>query len=214
MYWQDQECRFNLSKTSLACISGERIVSQIHDFQSKTQLGSNSGSLTLTNLRLIWQSTSDITVNISIGLNTIQNIHSVTANNKFQNYILLINCITKSKYFDFTFEIANKLVNQTTTNKFIESLLNIQQSYDSTRSYREIKIRGEIFSNLSVCYLTNEEKYELIPNIKFKDGGNMTFGSFIITNVRIIWYSQSSYQHNMSIPFYSIVSYIFMLVFL
>ncbi|KAG9508818.1 Bardet-Biedl syndrome 5 protein-like protein, partial [Fragariocoptes setiger] len=71
--WQERSLRFDLSQKDLALIRGEKAIGSLYPIEDiKGNLG-QPGVLTVTNLRIIWQSVRQRKVSISVGLGTIVN---------------------------------------------------------------------------------------------------------------------------------------------
>lgn len=78
------------------------------------------------------------------------------------------------------------------------------KAYESTKLYRDLKLRGAIIQNKELCLLPLEEIYERINGIwnLSSDQGNL--GVFLITNVRIVWFASLAENFNVSIPYMQI----------
>jgi Bardet-Biedl syndrome 5 protein len=80
----------------------------------------------------------------------------------------------------------------------------ICRSYEQTRMYRDIKLRGAIVADKKLSILPEEKffnRYNGIWNLS-KDTGNV--GQLYITNVRVVWFANSSENFNISIPYIQI----------
>ena len=74
------------------------------------------------------------------------------------------------------------------------------RSYETTKLYRDLKLRCAIIQDKQLIMLPNEQifsKYNGVWNLSAEQGN---LGTFIITNVRIVWYAQLSENFNVSLP--------------
>lgn len=74
------------------------------------------------------------------------------------------------------------------------------RSYQSTFLYRELKLRSAILSSGHLKLLPKEQLYSTLGGIwnLSSDQGNL--GTFIVTNVRLIWYADINESFNISLP--------------
>lgn len=88
----------------------------------------------------------------------------------------------------------------------IAVFLILSRAYETSKLYRDLKLRGSIIRDNELILLPNEQVYTKISGVwnLSSDQGNL--GSFLITNVRIVWHAQLATNFNVSIPFMQIVS--------
>merc|ERR1719499_2729312 len=72
------------------------------------------------------------------------------------------------------------------------------KSYETTKLYRDLKLRGAIIRDKELVMLPHEQVYEKIGGIwnLSSDQGNL-----IITNVRTVWFAVLAENFNVSIPY-------------
>lgn len=89
---------------------------------------------------------------------------------------------------------------------FIDCIFIFCSSYQSTLLYRELKLRSAILSSGHLKLLLKEQVYSTFGGIwnLSSDQGNL--GTFIVTNVRLIWYADVNETFNISLPFMQIAS--------
>ena len=82
----------------------------------------------------------------------------------------------------------------------------IIRAYETSKLYRDLKLRGSIVRDNELILLPQEQVYTKLNGVwnLSSDQGNL--GSFLMTNVRIVWYAQLATNFNVSIPFMQIVS--------
>ena len=77
----------------------------------------------------------------------------------------------------------------------------VYKSYDNTKLYRDLKLRGAIIKDKTLILLPHENVYSKIEGVwnLSSDQGNL--GSFFITNVRLVWHANLAENFNVSIPY-------------
>lgn len=82
----------------------------------------------------------------------------------------------------------------------------LNRSYQSTMLYRELKLRSAILSSGHLKLLPKEQVYNTFNGVwnLSSDQGNL--GTFIVTNVRLIWYADINETFNISLPHMQISS--------
>lgn len=80
----------------------------------------------------------------------------------------------------------------------------IFRSYQSTSMYRELKLRSAILASGQLKLLPKEQLYNNFGGIwnLSSDQGNL--GTFLVTNVRLIWYADINDTFNISLPYIQI----------
>lgn len=74
-------------------------------------------------------------------------------------------------------------------------------SYETTKMYRDLKLRGALINNRQLRLLPQEQvsnKVQGVWNLS-SDQGNL--GTFFITNVRLVWHANMNESFNVSIPY-------------
>ena len=75
------------------------------------------------------------------------------------------------------------------------------RAYETTRLYRDLKLRGALLQNKNLVLLPLEKIYEKVNGVwnLSNDQGNL--GTFYITNVRLVWHANLAENFNVSIPY-------------
>ena len=74
------------------------------------------------------------------------------------------------------------------------------RSYETTKLYRDLKLRCAIIQDKSLIMLPSEQiftKYNGVWNLSAEQGN---LGTFFITNIRLVWYANLSENFNVSLP--------------
>lgn len=88
------------------------------------------------------------------------------------------------------------------------------RAYQSTRMYREVRLRGQfIVDNTKLELLPNETLDEVIHAVWHLGGEQGSLGVFHITNYRIVWCLEADTSSNMSIPYVQMASVTIRIIF-
>uniref|UniRef100_A0A914S3D9 Bardet-Biedl syndrome 5 protein n=1 Tax=Parascaris equorum TaxID=6256 RepID=A0A914S3D9_PAREQ len=148
----------------LRLIAGEHLIERIDGVEDTKGNNGDKGVLRVTNIRLIWHATSTPRINLSIGttgttddcqLATYNSINGVTtrlANSKIRGqaeslYLIARNSSTR---FEFIFTCVNP-----TQTKLFTTVIAIHRAYETSKLYRELKMRGAV--------INEEEKLRVLP---------------------------------------------------
>ena len=84
--------------------------------------------------------------------------------------------------------------------RLFSSLQAVIRSFETTKLYRDLKLRGAIVSDGEIILLPKEKifnKYTGVWNLS-QEQGNL--GSFYISNIRIVWFANLAEGFNVSLP--------------
>ena len=196
--WQDREIRFDTKLDQLEMRSGELGIDSINSVEDTKGNNGEKGSLSITNLRLIWICHRNSRINLSIGYNAVVSINIRTANSRLRGNTQALYVMTKFNNSRFEFVFTN-LVRQSP--RLFTTVQAVYRAYDTSRLYRDLKLRGAIIRNKSLILLPNEQMYNKVPGVwnLSSDQGNL--GTFFITNVRLVWHANMAENFNVSIPY-------------
>ena len=76
----------------------------------------------------------------------------------------------------------------------------------STKMYREIKLRGGFVHEKRLALLPLENVHTMTPGVWNLSVEQGNVGTFIITNIRLVWYAEMNNQFNVSLPYLTIAS--------
>ena len=82
--WQDRDIRFDTQLSQLEMHSGELQIDSINSVEDTKGNNGDKGSLSITNLRLIWICHRNSRINLSIGYNAVVSINIRTANSRLR----------------------------------------------------------------------------------------------------------------------------------
>ncbi|XP_073984686.1 Bardet-Biedl syndrome 5 protein isoform X2 [Rhodnius prolixus] len=183
--------------------AGEKVIDKL-DFVEDTK-GNNGdkGRLIVTNLRIIWHSLSVLRISLSIGLNCIIAASTKVVNSKLRGTTEALHLLTKSNNSRFEFIFTNLVSGNT---RHFTSVMGVHKAYLSSKAYRELKLRGAMVRNKQLQILPLEQVFSVIDGVwnLSSDQGNL--GSFIITNIRLVWFAEMNENFNISLPYLQIAS--------
>lgn len=203
--WEDKEIKFDVPHLQKRLRNGENILFTVHHVEDTKGNPGDIGKLLTTNLRIIWFSTNHKKYNLSVGFSKIITMTTKTVISKIRGscpalYILAAGATTR---FEFVFSDVSL---DPKTRSAFTGLFDIYRLYQQTYLYREMKLRGAILQNSQLIILPDEQVYTQMHGVwnLSSDQGNL--GSFIITNVRLVWFADLNETFNISLPFIQIGS--------
>nr|CAB3225175.1 COS41.4 [Phallusia mammillata] len=182
---------------------GEELIEVFHPVEDTKGNKGKPGKLMITNLRLIWHSLKFPRVNLSIGYTCVLTITTKTTSSKLrgntESLCLATKCNTNRFEFVFTSDSSCN------TQMFV-TVLAIFKAYDSSKLYRDLKLRGALIQNKQLKLLPQEELYDKVNGVwnLSSDQGNL--GTFFVTNIRVVWHANMNESFNVSIPYLQIQS--------
>lgn len=201
MVWQDREIRFDVSNKEMATRKGEVVIESIKNIEDTKGNPDETGTLKITNLRLLWYSDTNSHINLSIGYDCIANIEVKisVSNNSGSVQSLYLRCKYKQSKFEFIFSSALD-----ESQKLYATFQAVCRSYETTKLYRDLRLRSAIIQDKNLILLPQEKiinRYTNVWNLS-ADQGNV--GVFFVTNVRLVWFANLSENFNVSVPYIQI----------
>ncbi|ESO82176.1 hypothetical protein LOTGIDRAFT_207456 [Lottia gigantea] len=196
--WEDRDVRFDINPNQLRMRSGERCIDRLDAIEDTKGNNGDRGRLVVTNLRLIWHSLALPRVNLSIGFNCVINISTKTANSKLRGTSEALYVLTKCNSTRFEFIFTNLIAGSP---RLFTSVIAVHRAYETSKLYRDLKLRGALIQNKQLRLLPQEEIYDQVNGVwnLSSDQGNL--GTFYITNVRLVWHANINESFNVSIPY-------------
>jgi Bardet-Biedl syndrome 5 protein len=201
--WEDREVRFDSKTERLNLRPGEKLIDQLENVEDTKGNNGERGRLIITNLRLIWHAHTTPRINLSVGFNCILGITSKTAQSKLRGTTEALFILCKFNDMRFEFIFTNLVPG---SQRLFTSCMAVYRAYDSSLLYRELRLRHAILDNKQLILLPLEQKYSEIHGVYNLSSDQGLLGSFIITNVRVVWYSSSNEFFNVSIPYLQLKS--------
>ncbi|KAF4730946.1 Bardet-Biedl syndrome 5 protein, variant 2, partial [Perkinsus olseni] len=200
--WQDAEIRFDLSSSDLKLRRGEHEIDTINSVEDTKGNNGDRGVMIVTNLRVIWiTAKKKARANLSIGWGCVQNINIKMVSSKLRGDTQAVFMMTKYNGQRFEF-IFTSLVRYSP--RIFTTIQSVYKAYDTSRFYRELKLRAAIVRDQELVLLPGEKMYDKISGVwnLATDQGNL--GTMVVTNVRVVWYAALAESFNVSIPYIQI----------
>ncbi len=196
--WQDRQLRFDAPVSSLKPRKGEFEIDSINSVEDSKGNNGERGFLVITNLRIIWASHNAPRTNLSIGLDSIIKLSIKQAKSRLRGSIQALFVLAKWQKQKYEF-IFTSLVRKSP--RLFTTAQAVFRSYETTRLYRDLKLRGALLQNKQLSLLPLEQVYQKVQGVwnLSSDQGNL--GTFYITNVRVVWHANLAENFNVSIPY-------------
>lgn len=201
--WQDREIKFDQQPSVLRLRKGEFQIDSINSVEDTKGNNGERGIMIVTNLRLMWTSAKSARTNLSIGFNCISSVNIRLVNSKLRGNSQAMFVMTRFNQTRFEFIFTSLVKNSP---RLFTTVQAVFKSYETTKLYRDLKLRGAIIKEKELIMLPNEQVYDKIGGIwnLSSDQGNL--GTFFITNVRVVWFAVLAENFNVSIPYLQIKS--------
>lgn len=217
---------------SLVLVPGEYAIVRFEDVEDvradPTTLDSlKFGTVTLTNLRLAWNSRGDPNGHsLSIGLSTITKISVGNLYGGKKNGVssqeggalldkglfitgdrsVVLHASFNQIGYKFELKPGTKEFVQQKSN-FFNILQTIYRAHDTTRAYRRVRVRSSVVRDGQPILLSREIVLDSIRNVGLMSaiGVSNVLGTLVRTSHRIIWFSPSNESYNVGIPYLDVL---------
>ncbi|XP_070566025.1 BBSome complex member BBS5 isoform X2 [Ptychodera flava] len=196
--WEDRDVRFDISPQQMRTRPGETLIDRLDSVEDTKGNNGDRGRLLVTNLRLIWHSQTLPRVNLSVGYNCIVNVTTRTAHSKLRGQTEALYILTRCNNTRFEFIFTNLVPGSP---RLFTSVIAVHRAYETTKMYRDLKLRGALINNKQLRLLPQEQVYDKVNGVwnLSSDQGNL--GTFFITNVRLVWHANMNDTFNVSVPY-------------
>uniref|UniRef100_A0A1I8JF34 Bardet-Biedl syndrome 5 protein homolog n=1 Tax=Macrostomum lignano TaxID=282301 RepID=A0A1I8JF34_9PLAT len=176
LLWQDREIRFDLELRLLNLRPGEKVVDRL-DLVEDTK-GNNGDK--------------------AIGYNCVLCITIKPTHSKQRGNVEALFVLTKFGQTRFEFIFTSL---ETGSPRLFSSVMAVHRSYESSRAYRDLKLRTAIIADKRLKLLPQEELLSEVTGVwnLSSDQGNL--GTFCVTNVRLVWFATMNEAFNISVPY-------------
>lgn len=201
--WQHREIRFDCPAAQLKLRKGENVIDTMPNVEDTKGNPDEGGTFKFTNIRAIWYSDINSYINLSIGYDTVTNCEIKTnySANTGNTQSIVLRCKFNNSKFEFIFTSKAK-----ESSKMGTVFQGIREAYESTKLYRDIRMRGAIVQDKDLVLLPHETIVNKYNNVWNLASEATNIGTFVVTNVRIVWYHTASDNFNASIPYIQIKS--------
>ena len=212
--WQDRELRFNLPAKDMALRRAETLIDSINSVEDTKGNNGERGTFEVTNLRLMWTSHKRGRVNLSIGYGNITNISIKSAHSRLRGQTQALHLLckhsaharagaagarAKPQRFEFVF---TSLVRASP--RLFTTVQAVYRAYDTTKLYRELKLRGAIVRERQLNLLPGERVFSKVDGVWNLSSEQGNLGTLFVTNVRVVWHANLAENFNVSVPYMQI----------
>ncbi|KAJ8911097.1 hypothetical protein NQ315_003359, partial [Exocentrus adspersus] len=75
------------------------------------------------------------------------------------------------------------------------------RAYNSSKLYRELRLRGAVVHNKQLKMLSLEQVFSTVLGVWNLSSDQGSLGTFIVTNVRFVWFADMNETFNVSLPY-------------
>lgn len=197
--WQDQEVRFDASPADLDLRPGEQLLEFLDAVEDVKGNSDDPGTLQVTNLRVVWMSSRSRRVNISIGHNCITSIGAQDSASRLRGSSQSVSLLTKHNGQRFEFVFCH--LAEGGNSRLASTLHAVHHSYESTRLYRDLRLRGAIIQDKELRLLPQEQVYSKVNGVHNLSSEQGSLGMLFISNLRVVWFAMAAENFNVSIPY-------------
>ncbi|CEM36165.1 unnamed protein product [Vitrella brassicaformis CCMP3155] len=196
--WQDREIKFDQPPQLLRLRAGETQIDSMNAIEDTKGNNGERGMMLVTNLRVIWTAAKNLRTNLSIGLNCITSVNIRQVVSKLKGPTQALFLMTKHSGTRFEFIFTSLVRNSP---RLFTTILAVHRAYETSRLYRDLKLRGAIIQDRELVMLPLEHLYDKVTGIwnLSSDQGNL--GTFCISNVRVVWFANLAENFNVSVPY-------------
>ncbi|CAH1118970.1 unnamed protein product, partial [Phaedon cochleariae] len=161
------------------------------------------GRLIITNIRILWHSSTSPRINLSIGHNCILSTSTKVVNSKLKGTTQALQLLTISNGTRYEFIFTNLIPGNT---RHFTSVMEVHKAYNSSRLYRELKLRCAIIHNKQLKILPQEQVVSTLMGVWNLSSDQGSLGTFHVSNVRFVWFADVNEGFNISLPYLQIES--------
>lgn len=198
--WQDRELRFDSHPKLLECRRSEQIIDSINSVEDTKGNNGERGSLIVTNLRIMWVCHANNKVNLSVGFNNVISLNIKKAKSKLRGttQALVVLCKQISRFeFIFTSLVKN-------SPRLFTTVQAVMRAYETSKMYRDVRLRGSIIRDGQLLLLPGEQIFTKVEGVWNLSSDQGSLGTYLMTNVRVVWFANLAPNFNVSLPYLSI----------
>lgn len=196
--WEDRAIRFDAPVSELEARPGERVADSVNSVEDSKGGNGERGALIVSTLRLSWVSHKNSRKNLSIGWATVAHLQIKKTKSKLRGNTKALHVATRFEGSRFEF-VFTSLVQHAP--KLFATALQVHKAYESTKLYRDLKLRGSVVREGKLNLLPHEEVFSQRKGVWNLSAEQGNLGSFFVTNVRLVWHAQNAENFNVSIPY-------------
>lgn len=199
----DRDLKFDIVQKLVNLQPGEEDIDFIPNIEdTKGKIG-EKGDIRITNLRFLWISKDKPNTNLSLGLNCIKDLFIRNANSviKGTTQSLYVVCKHEGSKYEFVFTNLGD-----DTPRLFSTTQAILRAYETSRQYRDLKLRGSIIKDGDLKLLKGEKVISKVSGVWNVSNTQGHLGTLHTTNLRIVWHANATPNFNVSIPYLMLLS--------
>ncbi|XP_076257951.1 Bardet-Biedl syndrome 5 protein isoform X1 [Rhynchophorus ferrugineus] len=196
--YEDKDVNFDVPFSELRLRLGEKVIDKLDNIEDTKGNAGDRGRLIITNIRILWHSMISPRVNLCIGLNTILSINTKIVNSKTRGTTHALHLLTISNGTRYEFIFTN--LEQGNMRHFT-SVVGVHKAFITSKLYRDLKLRGGIVHNKKLKVLPLEQIFSNIHGVWNLSSDQGSLGTFIVTNIRFVWFADVNEGFNISLPY-------------
>eukprot|EP00906_Rhabdomonas_costata_P036240 RCo050880 len=160
---EDSEILFDMSAEKFELRRGEFEIRSIDNIEDTRGHSGQKGRLLVTNLRIIWSSQKNPRDNTSIGHNCVTSIdiRKTYSRLRGQTEAVFVDTQFNSSTFEFIYTDLEHIVS--TSTRLFTTVQAVHRCYDSSRMYRDVKMRDEAITREKELIVLPKEQVSLSP---------------------------------------------------
>lgn len=141
------------------------------------------------------------TINSAIGMSCITSMSTKTVLSKLRGTTQALYILATHHTSRFEFIFTNMSLDNT---RQFPTVFEAYRLYKSSTLYRDLKLRSSVIGGGQLRVLPREQVISTVPGIwnLSSDQGNL--GTFVLTNVRLVWFADVNEVFNISLPYMQI----------
>ncbi|CAH3193586.1 unnamed protein product [Porites evermanni] len=190
--WEDRDVRFDITLHSVKLQKfTDVLIDKLDSVEDTKGNNGDRGIKILQNLECRW-------VLVAVGFSCVVNVSTRSANSKLRGQTEALYILTRCNNTRFEFIFTNLVSGSP---RLFTTVISVFRAYESSKLYRDLKLRGALILNKQLRLLPLEQVYDKINGVwnLSSDQGNL--GTFYITNVRLVWHANMNDTFNVSIPY-------------
>ena len=197
--WQDRDIKFDVNPSLLDLRKAEFLIDRLSRVEDTKGNNGEAGELSITNLRVIWQSNRHAHTNLSIGYNSIVSINIKSASSRLLGNTQALYVMTRFQGSRFEFSFTNLVANSP---RLFTTIQAVFRAYDTEPGVPRPETAAAPSSRTrSSSSSPKEEVYNKIGGVWNLSNERGNLGAFHVTNVRLVWHADAAENFNVSIPY-------------
>ncbi|XP_066149725.1 Bardet-Biedl syndrome 5 protein homolog [Euwallacea fornicatus] len=201
--WEDKEVSFDVPYSEMRLKLGEKVIDKLDNIEDTKGNAGDRGRVIVTNLRILWHCINSPRVNLSIGFNCIISINTKIVNSRISGTTQALHLLTISDGTRYEFVFTN--LHQGNVRLFT-SVVGVHKAYITSKFYRELKLRAGVVHNKKLKILPQEQVVSNVHGVWNLSSTQGSLGTFIVTNVRFVWFADINEGFNISLPYLQLES--------